>query len=75
MQGKEEGFAVEPANYDDEEDAETWEEAMDEMEDPWMREPAGRSVTQEQISCCQHLCMITANLSLLCPFCHRCKFC
>lgn len=33
---------VEVDDTGDEEDAETWEEAMDEMEDPWMREPSGR---------------------------------
>ena len=33
---------MEFANADDEQDAETWEEAMDEMEDPWMRDPSGR---------------------------------
>lgn len=33
---------VEVDDTGDEEDAETWQEAMDEMEDPWMREPSGR---------------------------------
>ena len=41
-QGEDQGFRVELAHADDEEDSETWEEAMDEMEDPWMREPSGR---------------------------------
>ena len=36
---------VEIDNTGDEEDPETWEEAMDEMEDPWMREPSGRLST------------------------------
>ncbi|KAL0019378.1 hypothetical protein WJX77_002139 [Trebouxia sp. C0004] len=42
--GKDEGFRVELA--EEEEDAETWEDAMDEMEDVWMREPAGESFAE-----------------------------
>ena len=42
LQSKEQGFKLEPAHAHAEEDDETWEEAMDDMEDPWMREPAGR---------------------------------
>lgn len=33
------------------EDAETWEDAMDEMEDVWMREPTGLKVITAD-SCC-----------------------
>ena len=39
MQGRDQGFRVEIAASDEEE--ETWEEAMDEVEDIWMRDPAG----------------------------------
>lgn len=42
--GKDEGFRVELADQD--EDAETWEDAMDEMEDVWMREPTGESFAE-----------------------------
>ncbi|KAL0024851.1 hypothetical protein WJX79_006096 [Trebouxia sp. C0005] len=42
--GKEEGFRVELA--EEGEDAETWEDAMDEMEDVWMREPTGESFAE-----------------------------
>lgn len=41
LQSEEQGFKLEPARTDAEEDDETWEEAMEDMEDPWMREPAG----------------------------------
>ncbi|KAA6420455.1 MAG: hypothetical protein FRX49_09616 [Trebouxia sp. A1-2] len=44
VQGKEEGFRVELA--EEGEDAETWEDAMDEMEDVWMREPTGESFAE-----------------------------
>ncbi|DBB02071.1 TPA: hypothetical protein ACH3X1_000642 [Trebouxia sp. C0004] len=44
QEGKDEGFRVELA--EEEEDAETWEDAMDEMEDVWMREPAGESFAE-----------------------------
>ncbi|KAL3158633.1 hypothetical protein ABBQ32_011383 [Trebouxia sp. C0010 RCD-2024] len=44
--GQEQGFVVEVDDTGDEEDAETWEEAMDEMEDPWMREPSGESFAE-----------------------------
>ena len=47
LQGKEHGFQVEVAQ--DDEDQETWEEAMEEMEDIWMREPAGMSATHQQL--------------------------
>lgn len=41
--GKDEGFRVELA---EEEEGETWEDAMDEMEDVWMREPTGESFAE-----------------------------
>ncbi|KAL3135473.1 hypothetical protein ABBQ38_005953 [Trebouxia sp. C0009 RCD-2024] len=44
--GQEQGFMVEVDDTGDEEDAETWQEAMDEMEDPWMREPSGESFAE-----------------------------
>ncbi|KAL0044823.1 hypothetical protein WJX82_010630 [Trebouxia sp. C0006] len=42
--GKDEGFRVKVAEEED--DAETWEDAMDEMEDVWMREPTGESFAE-----------------------------
>ena len=52
-QGKDEGFRVEVAVQD--EDAETWEDAMDEMEDVWMREPTGQKVTTAEIMLSQQI--------------------
>lgn len=42
VQGQDQGFRVEVAESEGE-DAETWEDAMDEMEDTWMKEPAGET--------------------------------
>lgn len=43
--GQDQGFRVEVAESEGE-DAETWEDAMDEMEDTWMKEPAGESFAE-----------------------------
>ena len=39
FQARDQGFKVELAGADEKEDAETWEEAMAEVEDHWMAEP------------------------------------
>ena len=63
-QGKDEGFRVQLADQD--EDAETWEDAMDEMEDVWMREPTGLKLITAAIMLFQQLlfCLIFAKSSL-----------
>jgi len=45
---------------EEEDDAETWEEAMDEMEDVWMREPTGLKVITAAIMLSQDfpLCLM-----------------
>ncbi len=51
---------------EEEEDAETWEEAMDEMEDVWMREPTGLKLITAAIMLSQQLlfCLILGKSSL-----------
>jgi len=40
---------------EEEEDAETWEDAMDEMDDVWMREPTGLRVITAAIMLSQQI--------------------
>jgi len=51
---------------EEEDDAETWEDAMDEMEDVWMREPTGLKLITAAIMLFQQLlfCLIFAKSSL-----------
>jgi hypothetical protein len=51
---------------EEEDDAETWEDAMDEMEDVWMREPTGLKLITAAIMLFQQLlfCLIFAKCSL-----------
>ncbi len=63
LQGQDQGFRVEVA--EEEEDAETWEEAMDEMEDTWMREPAGKTLSNCQLITVLHMSIITWHLKRL----------
>ncbi len=51
---------------EEEEDAETWEDAMDEMEDVWMREPAGLKVITAAIMLSQQIpfCLMIAVSAL-----------
>lgn len=51
---------------EEEEDAETWEDAMDEMEDVWMREPTGLRVVTAAMMLSQQLlfCLIIDKPSL-----------
>ena len=41
MQAWEQGIKVQPATYDSDSEEETWDDAMADLEDPWMREPPG----------------------------------